>query len=214
MASNVSFHLQQRLDEHWKQFQAKVNQMCEKCLSSTLKIEENERLKNELTEMKSELERLQMPIGPDQMKRLLELDLDNAMEKLRSQRSEYDAQISCLEDSLRSAQKQTLLLQQTHRSTLEKHKKDKEQDQERIRRLEGKILRDDQRTNALLHSVRRFSRGKMEKRYAETTKQLENVVSEEDESLAEMSIAVRVTSEMRHGEKRIERERRELFDGT
>lgn len=186
------------------------------------KIEENERLTNELTEMKSKFERVEQENQRFQRqieeKNFLEIELSNTMEKLRT------------------TQKQNQFLQQTHRSSQDKHEKEIEQYKKLVENFERKINEMiEERTMISIRCEELFEENhklekslnekeedyedklkiyrdknihlnnqleEMEKKFNEMKKHLEMVIVEKDETLADMLVAVRVASEMRHGQSK------------
>lgn len=161
------------------------------------------------------------------------MELQNSLEKSRSQRYEHESKLSHLDDALRSSQKQYQILQQTHRSLEDKHSKEVHELKEHIRQLETKIeevIKDKAlvsiRCGELIEENRKLEKAlndkeddyeekihayreknnylsgqveEIEKKLNETKKHLEIITVEKDETLADMLIAVRVASEMRHG---------------
>ena len=204
--------------------------------------EENLSLINELTDMKQfcrcledENQKLKHQIDYErtkteetlQSKTALEIELEKSMDKLRTQRYEYENKISMLEQSFKSSQKQI------QRTIEEKYDREMHGLKEHVRQLEGKIeevIQDKAllsiRCGELIEENRKLEKAlsmkeddyegkinafkeknsivtaqidEMEKKLIETKKQLELVTIEKDETLADMLVAVRVASELRHG---------------
>ena len=164
------------------------------------------------------------------------MELQNSQEKSRSQRYEHETKLANLDETLRSSQKQSQLLQQNQRTLEEKHSKEVHELKEHIQQLETKIeevIKDKAlvsiRCGELIEENRKLEKAlndkeddyeekihayreknnylsgqveDIEKKLNETKKQLEIMTIEKDETLADMLIAVRVASEMRHGEYR------------
>ena len=206
------------------------------------KNDENLSLINELTEMKQfcqcledENQKLKHQIDYErtkieetlQVKTSLEIELDKSMEKLRTQRYDYETKLSMLEQSFKSSQKQ-------HQRNIEdKYEKEMHALKEHIRQLEGKleeVIQDKAllsiRCGELMEENRKLEKAfnekedhyeekinvfkeknslitaqidDMERKLIETKKQLELVTVEKDETLADMLVAVRVASELRYG---------------
>jgi len=222
------------------------NALCSK-IKLEKKIDENERLNNEMNETKKFTERLEQEnqklkqqIDAERakaeeffkQKTLTEVEFQNLQEKVRSQRYEHETRIATLDEALRYSQKQNQNLQTNQRVNEEKNEKELFDLKEQIRQLETKIeevIKDKALTSIrcgeLLEENRKLEKAlndkeddyeekiaayreknsilstqleESEKKLAETKKQLEIVTIEKDETLADMLIAVRVASEMRH----------------
>lgn len=206
------------------------------------KCEENLSLINELTEMKNfcrcleeENDKLKHKIDYErtkadesiQLKTSLENELDKSVDKLRTQRYEYENKFSMLDQSFKSSQKQY------QRTIEEKYEKEMQRLNEHIRQLELKIeevIQDKAlvsiRCGELLEENRKLEKAlndkeddyeekingykeknslliaqieDVEKKLIETKKHLEFITIEKDETLADMLVAVRVASELRYG---------------
>ena len=206
------------------------------------KSEENLSLINELTEMKNfcrcleeENEKLKHQIDyertkideSNQFKTSLENELDKSVDKLRTQRYEYENKFSMLDQSFKSSQKQY------QRTIEEKYEKEMQRLREHIRQLELKIeevIQDKAlvsiRCGELIEENRKLEKAlndkeddyeekingykeknslliaqieDVEKKLIETKKHLEFITIEKDETLSDMLVAVRVASELRYG---------------
>lgn len=202
------------------------------------KNEENISLINELTEMKNfcrcleeENDKLKHQIDYErtksneshQLKLSVENELEKSIDKLRTQRYEYENQISILDQTFKSSQ----------RTIEDKYEKEMQRLKDHIRQLELKIeevIQDKSsvsiRCGELIEENRKLEKAlndkeddyeekingykeknsllitqieDAEKKLIETKKQLEIITIEKDETLADMLVAVRVASELRHG---------------
>jgi chromosome segregation ATPase len=167
------------------------------------------------------------------LKTVSDIELQNAQEKLRTQRYEHESKIATLDDSLKYSQKQYQTLQHNQRLIEDKHDKEVHELKEHINELEMKIeevIKDKAlssiRCGELIEENRKLEKAlidkeddyeekiaayreknsslsaqveDVEKKLTDTKKQLEYTTIEKDETLADMLIAVRVASEMRHG---------------
>jgi len=168
-----------------------------------------------------------------QLKASTDIELQNSLDKIRTQRYEHETKLAALDDSLKHSQKQYQILQQNQRTIEDKHEKEIRQLNHHIHELEIKIeevIKDKAlisiRCGELIEENRKLEKAlndkeddyeekiksykeknsllstqveDAEKKLTETKKQLEAVTMEKDETLADMLIAVRVASEMRHG---------------
>jgi DNA repair exonuclease SbcCD ATPase subunit len=208
------------------------------------KTDENQCLINDLTDMKKfydsleqENQKLKLQIECEKnkseeyikLKRLVDIELEKSLEKLHTQRYEYDK----LNETLKYSQKQYQILQQNQRIMEDKHEKEIYELKQHIHQLEIKIeevIKDKAlvsiRCGELIEENRELEKKlndkednyeeklnvykeknsllstqieDMEKKLTETKKQLELITIEKDETLADMLIAVRVASEMRYG---------------
>jgi chromosome segregation ATPase len=166
-------------------------------------------------------------------KTLSDMDVQNAQEKLRTQRYEHETKIATLDESLKYSQKQYQTFQQNQRSIEDKHEKEIHDLKQHVNELEMKIeevIKDKAlasiRCGELIEENRKLEKAlidkeddyeekiveyreknsllstqieDIEKKLIDTKKQLEFTTIEKDETLADMLIAVRVASEMRHG---------------
>jgi len=236
----------EKLEGQIKHFESDATKMRDHILFSKIKlekkIEENQCLINELTDMKKfcdcleqENQKLKLQIEYERnkneectkLKTLVEMELENSLEKLRTQRYEYETKILTLDETIKYSQKQY------QRNIEDKHEKEIYELKQHIKQLEIKIeevIKDKAlisiRCGELIEENRKLEKAlndkeddyeekiksykeknsllstqveDTEKKLIETKKQLEAVTMEKDETLADMLIAVRVASEMRHG---------------
>jgi chromosome segregation ATPase len=118
------------------------------------KTDENQCLINELTDMKKycdcleqENQKFKLQIEYERkkndectkLKTLVDMELENSLEKLRTQRYEYETKISTLDETLKYSQKQYQILQQNQCMIEDKHEKEIQELKQHIHQLEIKI---------------------------------------------------------------------------
>ncbi|CAF1659024.1 unnamed protein product [Adineta ricciae] len=147
-----------KFEEQLKYYENDATKMRDHLLCSKLKLDkktdENECLTSELTNMKKRCDRLEqenqkIKLQIDferkkneectKLKALVDIELQNSIEKFRSQRYEYETKIGSLDEALKYSQKQNQILQQNQRLIDEKHENDVHQLKHHIRELEVKI---------------------------------------------------------------------------
>jgi len=124
--------------------------LCSK-LKLDKKTDENQCLINELSDMKKfcdcleqENQKLKSQIEYERtkndectkLKTLVDIELEKSLDKLRTQRYEYESKLSILDESLKSSQKQYQILQRTMD---DKHEKEIQELKQHIHQLEMKI---------------------------------------------------------------------------
>jgi chromosome segregation ATPase len=124
--------------------------LCSK-LKLDKKTDENQCLINELSDMKKfcdcleqENQKLKSQIEYERtkndecmkLKTLVDIELEKSLDKLRTQRYEYESKLSILDESLKSSQKQYHILQRTMD---DKHEKEIQELKQHIHQLEMKI---------------------------------------------------------------------------
>jgi chromosome segregation ATPase len=129
------------------------NVLCSK-IKLDKKTEENQCLINELTDMKKfcdcleqENQKFKLQIEYERnkneectkLKTLVDIELENSLEKLRTQRYEYERKISTLDETIKYSQKQYQFLQQNQRIIEDKHEKEIHELKQHIHQLEIKI---------------------------------------------------------------------------
>ena len=248
----------QKLEEQSKYYEDDAAKLRDNALCSKIKLEkkidDNERLNNELNEMRKFCDRLEQENQKfksqidherkkaeesTKLKTQSDIELQTMHDKQRSQRFEQETKIAALDESLKYAQKQCQTLQHNQRSLEDKHEKEIVALRGHIDELETKIeevIKDKAlssiRCGELLEENRKLEKAlidkeddyeekiaayreknsslsaqmeDIEKKLIDTKKQLDMITIEKDETLADMLIAVRVASEMRHGQSRIVR---------
>ncbi|CAF1635095.1 unnamed protein product, partial [Adineta ricciae] len=148
----------QKLEEQLKHYEGDAAKMRDNVLCSKIKLEkkvdDNERLISECTEMKKFCERFEQDNQKlkaqienerkkveecSKSKTITEIELQNMQDKLRSQRYEHETKIATLDDALKYAQKQNQTLQQNQRTMEDKHEKEIQELKQHINELEMKI---------------------------------------------------------------------------
>lgn len=188
--------------------------------------EENQKLKNQINYERTKTEEVL------QLKTSLEIELEKSAEKLRTQRYEYENKFSALDQSFKSSQKQCqrtieekydkeMQGLKEHIRQLEGKIEEVIQDKALLSIRCGELLEDNRKLEKALDAKENDYQEKihvfkeknslvtaqideMEKKLIETKKELELVTLEKDETLADMLVAVRVASELRHGMYRME----------
>jgi len=238
----------EKLEGQIKHFESDATKMRDHILCSKIKlekkIEENQCLINELTDMKKfcdcleqENQKLKLQIEYERnkneectkLKTLVEIELENSLEKLRTQQYEYETKISTLNETIKYSQKQYQFLQQNQRHIEDKHEKEIYELKQLEIKIEevikdkalvsircGELIEENRKLEKILNDKEDDYQEKInlykeknsllstqiediEKKLIETKKQLELITIEKDETLADMLIAVRVASEMRYG---------------
>ncbi|CAF3776398.1 unnamed protein product [Adineta steineri] len=147
-----------KLEDQIKYYESDAGKMRDHVLCSKIKLdkkfEDNDYLSNELTNMKKfcdrleqENQKLKLQIDFERKKNeecmksktLIDIELQSSLEKIRSQRYEYETKLTTLDESLKYSQKQYQNLQQNQHLIEDKHEKEIHQCKHHIHELEIKI---------------------------------------------------------------------------
>ncbi|CAF1205495.1 unnamed protein product [Adineta steineri] len=147
-----------KLEDQIKYYESDAGKMRDHVLCSKIKLdkkfEDNDYLSNELTNMKKfcdrleqENQKLKLQIDFERKKNeecmksktLIDIELQSSLEKIRSQRYEYETKLTTLDESLKYSQKQYQNLQQNQHLIEGKHEKEIHQCKHHIHELEIKI---------------------------------------------------------------------------